>query len=184
MASRALPVLLFAPFFLLGCGGGMDPASAPESEDGFFSLLSTPPHHFPPPPAPIPKPERTFGTCVGQPSKGHRARPPPRIWCCYTDPSLFRGYINKKSSDMRTCYEEALARDPSVQGRVVSKFTIEEDGSVMRACDAGSTVGDPKLVECVLRVMTTVTFMAFTEADPCPPPTITYPIMFSPTPVE
>jgi hypothetical protein len=188
MASRSFSAFVFAPIvaFAIGCGGGMAPANgaAEGEEDAFFSLLSVPPGHSSPP-ALIPEPEPTFGACVGEPSRAAaRRRRTTNHLCCYTTPSVFTRSIQKKSPEARACYEEALARDPNVRGRVVSKFTIEEDGSVLGACDAGSTVGDPKLVECVLRVMTTVTFMAMAEDDPCPPVTLNYPILFQPTPAD
>lgn len=191
MAIRALPALLLGLsgiVFGAGCGGmgpqslsalepGLPPAE--EDDDELTRLLSFPPGHYAPM-APVPEVEPSFGTCVGQPSTA-KPRPGPRtISCCYTNPSVFVEPIRKKLPAAKTCYEEALKRDPSTQGRVVSKFVIEFDGSVTGACDAGSTVGDPELVECVLRVMTTVTFMATPDDDPCGPVTINYPIQFSP----
>lgn len=167
-----------------GEAGAGTAASGDEPEEGgLYSLFTFPPATTAPaaaaPGSEIEHPE-TSGTCVGEPSKaakkGHTLT---RAMCCYTSPSVFISRIQTKRDDFAACYRDALLRDPKTQGRVVSKFVIEEDGSVMSACDAGSTVGDPELVECILRTMTTVTFEAYTVGDPCPPFTLVYPLQFS-----
>jgi hypothetical protein len=161
-----------------------DAAEAEAEGGGFFSLLTFPPAHIAPP-APVPEIEGppvnpvTSGTCVGQTSKAAQ-KPTSQGVCCYTPPGVFVKAVRSKWDAMKACYSDALARNPKTQGRVVSKFTIEEDGKVIGACDAGSDVADPKLVECVLRTMTTVTFEPYTIGDPCPAMTIMYPIQFKP----
>lgn len=156
-------------------------------EDPWLGLLSVPASPLsaslpeePSPPAVAEHPP-TYGTCVGTPSTALKQKRGQYI-CCYTPPSYFQQRIRKKWSDIKACYSAALARDAKTQGRIVSKFTIEEDGSVKQACDNGSTVGDPVLVECVLKVMTTVEFDAYSIGDPCPAVTLMYPIQFSPEP--
>lgn len=129
----------------------------------------------------------TSGTCVGPKAKvlqKMRQKVQPSAMCCYTPPSYFKKHIDTKRADFRACYTEALKRDPSTRGRVTTKFTIEEDGSVAGVCDSGSNVVDPKLVECVLKVFTTVTFDAYSVGDPCPAVTIMYPLRFAPDPPQ
>lgn len=122
----------------------------------------------------------TSGKCVGVPSKAAQAKVRSEATCCYIPPSYFIKRIQTKNEAFRACYTEALKRRPDTRGRVTSKFTIEEDGSVSGACDAGSTVADPAMVECVLRVFTTVAFESYTLGGPCPAPTLMYPMRFSP----
>jgi hypothetical protein len=151
-------------------------------DDGFFSLLTFPKANVAPPVPEVEDPPVnpvTSGTCVGQTSKATQ-KPMGEVVCCYTPPSVFIKAVRSKWDAMKACYSDALTRNPRTQGRVVSKFTIEEDGKVIGACDAGSDVGDPKLVECVLRTMTTVTFDSYPVGDPCPAVTIMYPIQFKP----
>lgn len=169
------------------------PAQAPPlheaepDEDPWLSLLSVPaaPPQAPEPaePPPPPEPEPTFGTCVGKPSLADTNKK-ARYLCCYTPPSYYQQRVRLKWPEFKACYQAALERNPKTQGRVVAKFTIEEDGSVRRACDNGSTVGDSKLVECVLNVMTTVSFDSYTIGDPCPAVTLMYPLQFSPEAVD
>lgn len=152
-------------------------------EDPWFSLLSVPPAPIAPPeppsePPPIEHPP-TYGTCVGKPSEAAKDKRGSNM-CCYTPPSYFQKHVRMKWPELKACYEKALERNSKTRGRVTSKFTIEQDGTVTQACDSGSTVGDPKLVECVLNVMTTVTFEAYSIGNPCPAVTLMYPIQFSP----
>lgn len=154
--------------------GALEPASGPVSE----AAADTAPRAA----VEAPEPERpeTSGTCVGKPSRVERKHVKSKALCCYTPPSYFMTRVREKNDALRACYDAALQRHPDARGRVVTKFIIEEDGSVDRACDAGSTVGDPEMVACVLRVFTTLAFDAYTAGNPCPPPTIVYPLQFKP----
>lgn len=51
--------------------------------------------------------------------------------------------------DFRSCYEKALAKDPTVQGRVVVRFVIGRAGKVSLVED-GSTLADADAVVCVV----------------------------------
>jgi hypothetical protein len=120
------------------------------------------------------------GTCVGRPSKAVQKKVKGPAMCCYIPPAYFQKRIREKNDAFRACYNDALKRRPDLHGRIVTKFNIEEDGSVAGVCDAGSTVGDPPMVACVLRAFTTVTFEAYSVGDPCPAVTVNYPLQFSP----
>lgn len=59
---------------------------------------------------------------------------------------------------IRTCYEAGLRRNPSLEGRVATRFVIEHDGSVSNAADAGSDLPDAEAVSCVVNSFTTLRF--------------------------
>src|SRR5262245_51971954 len=133
MALRGLPALVVAFSGLAplsaGCAGptAAAPVESPD-EPEFLSLLTVPPTHTPATaPVPVPEPEEpttTSGTCVGKPSvaahesEGRRSQ----AACCYTSPSVFRKAIHARWDAMQACYNDALTRNPSTQGTVVSKF--------------------------------------------------------------
>jgi TonB family protein len=50
---------------------------------------------------------------------------------------------------VRFCYERALQRRPELRGRVVTRFTIGDDGRVTRAAIADSSVADADVGACV-----------------------------------
>ncbi|EYF00838.1 Hypothetical protein CAP_8927 [Chondromyces apiculatus DSM 436] len=102
--------------------------------------------------------------------------------CCYTPPSYFITRVRAKHDAFRACYNAALQRRPDLRGRIAARFVLEEDGTVTRACDAGSDLDDPEMLACVLRVFTTLTFDPYVIGDPCPAVTVNYPLAFSPEP--
>lgn len=76
----------------------------------------------------------------------------------------------------RNCYVAGLGANPSLSGRIATKFVIGRDGAVTQASDAGSDVPDQNVVSSVVRSFNTRSF---------PPPeggvaTVTYPIMLTP----
>ncbi len=76
----------------------------------------------------------------------------------------------------RVCYEKALAKNPTLTGRVSVRFLISSDGSVSTAGNGASTLPDAAAVSCVVRAFYGLSF---------PKPAggsvqVTYPLMFSP----
>jgi hypothetical protein len=76
----------------------------------------------------------------------------------------------------RQCYETGLRSDPSLRGRVVTKFVIARDGSVPLAQDAGSDLPNAQVNACVVRGFQSLSF---------PTPEggqvhVTYPLVFTP----
>lgn len=59
---------------------------------------------------------------------------------------------------LRLCYEKALEAKPALTGSVVVAFTIDKDGSVKNAKDSGSTIGDPGVIACLVKLYATLTF--------------------------
>jgi len=58
----------------------------------------------------------------------------------------------------RMCYEDALKSNPSLHGRVVTKFMIGRDGTVTVAQDGGSDLPDQKVTSCIVRQFQNLTF--------------------------
>lgn len=80
----------------------------------------------------------------------------------YCDKGDIRRTVSEKSKAIQYCYEKALQRDPSLEGRVVATWTIGLDGTVEQASIAESTLEDEKVESCVRRV---VERMEFAEPD-------------------
>ncbi|MBK7858905.1 MAG: AgmX/PglI C-terminal domain-containing protein [Archangiaceae bacterium] len=62
---------------------------------------------------------------------------------------------------IQTCYEETLAaKDKDVQGTLHTKWVVSPDGIVKKAevIKKGTTLKDPKLHECVVTVLSSMTF--------------------------
>jgi TonB family protein len=111
-----------------------------------------------PPPAP-PKVKQGATTVSG--------RIPPRV---------IQHIVRSSFEKFRTCYEEGLGRNNSLEGRVTIRFVIDRTGKVSNVADGGSDIPDPEVASCVFKTMYTVTF---------PPPangivTVVYPIVFAP----
>jgi hypothetical protein len=84
--------------------------------------------------------------------------------------------VRQNFGRFRLCYDGGLRGNPSLGGRVATKFVIGRDGAVMQASDAGSDLPDQNVVACVVRSFNSLSF---------PPPqggvaTVTYPIILTP----
>jgi len=80
----------------------------------------------------------------------------------------------------RLCYEQGLARNPSLRGRVSARFVIDGDGVTSNVSDAGSDLADAGVTSCVLAALSGLSF---------PEPeggtvTVVYPILFTPGGVD
>jgi outer membrane biosynthesis protein TonB len=73
-------------------------------------------------------------------------------------PEVVRRIVRQQFGRLRVCYEKALEAKPELTGTVVVAFTIDKDGSVKNAKDAGSTIGDPAMIDCAVRAHTVLTF--------------------------
>ncbi|HUP57463.1 MAG TPA: TonB family protein, partial [Bdellovibrionota bacterium] len=62
--------------------------------------------------------------------------------------------IHRHMSEIRYCYEAAMIRSPDVEGKLAVKFVIGGAGSVKTAGVAQSSLGDPKLDDCVMQRLT------------------------------
>ena len=93
----------------------------------------------------------------------------------YLDSDKIAQVMKQKQTLIKACYEIGLRRSAGINGKVVVKFTIDESGKVTEASIEESTLGDPIVEKCILRMIERLTF---------PPPekgkvTVTYPLIFS-----
>jgi hypothetical protein len=115
--------------------------------------------------------------------RGHHTRGPVVWWGDGTSisgrlpPEAIRRIVRQNFGRFRLCYENALAHNPTLAGRVTVRFVIGRDGSVASVENGGSDISDPAVVRCVVRSFYGLSF---------PQPeggivTVTYPIVFAPT---
>lgn len=91
-------------------------------------------------------------------------------------PGVVQRIVRQNYGRFRLCYEQGLARDPKLEGRVVARFVIDRDGAVARVTNGGSNLADAGVVSCVLAAFRPMTF---------PKPeggvvNVVYPLMLSP----
>ncbi|OJH41840.1 AgmX/PglI C-terminal domain-containing protein [Cystobacter ferrugineus] len=94
----------------------------------------------------------------GAPSRGQ----PPDVTKLPFTPDSIRMVMNYYSRDIQDCYEEILATKGSnvEEGRILTTFTISPEGFVRDAkvAKAGTTIKNQRLNECVVNVITSITF--------------------------
>ncbi|MCX4239002.1 AgmX/PglI C-terminal domain-containing protein, partial [Paraliomyxa miuraensis] len=80
-------------------------------------------------------------------------------------------------NEVRYCYNQGLARDPNLKGRVAIQFTIGPTGSVPVAVVADSSIKDSNVSNCVAKAVKRWKF-------PKPPgggnAVVTYPFVLEP----
>lgn len=91
-------------------------------------------------------------------------------------PEVIQRIARQNFGRFRLCYENGLTRNPTLQGRVVTRFTIGRDGSVSQTADGGSDLPDAGVVRCVVSAFRGLSF---------PEPesgvvTVVYPLSFEP----
>lgn len=89
---------------------------------------------------------------------------------------VIRRIVRQNFGRFRMCYEQGLARNPNLTGRVAVRFVIGRDGSVSNVGNGGSDIPDSGVVSCVISAFYGLSF---------PQPEggivrVTYPIMFEP----
>jgi hypothetical protein len=75
-----------------------------------------------------------------EPKVGRGPVPPP-IGDGVVDPAEVRTAVSNAMGGIKACYERALRRDPTLQGRVTISFTIGATGRVTRAVPSNDTIG-------------------------------------------
>ncbi len=83
--------------------------------------------------------------------------------------------VGSQARQLRGCYEEGLARNPKLAGRLTVKFVIERDGGVSHVQQEGEPFPDPRVVACVLTVFQKHRFPRPEGGQV----TVVYPIVFS-----
>jgi Ca-activated chloride channel family protein len=84
--------------------------------------------------------------------------------------------VRQNFGRFRLCYEAGLRNNPSLEGRVSTRFVIARDGSVATASNGGSDLPDAGVVSCVNRA-----FMGLSFPQPeAGTVTVVFPVMFAP----
>jgi outer membrane biosynthesis protein TonB len=65
------------------------------------------------------------------------------------DKDLIRRVVRAHIPEIRHCYNQALTRDPTAQGKVVIDFTIGEDGKVVASKVSSSDMADQDAPRCM-----------------------------------
>jgi hypothetical protein len=74
-------------------------------------------------------------------------------------PEVVTRIVRRSFGSFRVCYEQGLARDPRLAGKVVTKLVIDEKGAVAKAArDAATTLGDAAVVSCIVGTFSRMTF--------------------------
>ena len=124
-----------------------------------------------------------FGCCGGraEPRRQHE----PRFGIRWSDggtqvngrlpPEAIQRIVRQSSGRIRACYTTAILRDPSLEGRVATKFVIDRSGAVALAANVENSVADAQVATCVTRAFQSMSF---------PEPeggivTVVYPILFT-----
>jgi len=107
--------------------------------------------------------------------KGPREAGPPQIGG-HLPPEVIQRVVRQNFGRFRACYDAGLRTNPSLTGRVNTKFVIGRDGSVNVSQDAGSDLPDQAVVNCVVRSYQALSFPSPDNGVV----TVSYPIMFTP----
>src|SRR5205823_1576329 len=77
----------------------------------------------------------------------------------------------------RRCYEDGLAKNPSLAGRVVVRFVIQTNGTVSKAeIDPSSTLANAAVTTCILAGVKAIRFPTRTSGDAV---TVSFPLVYS-----
>jgi hypothetical protein len=122
-----------------------------------------------------------FGSGHGRLGGSHKTRAPKVRMGATTvsgrlPPEVIQRIVRQNYGRFRMCYEQGLARNPNLEGRVSVRFVIGRDGSVSNVANGGSDLPDSAVVSCVISAYYGLSF---------PQPeggivTVVYPIMFAP----
>ena len=121
----------------------------------------------------------SHGLTTGQ----HVAKAPPGLREAHLDvngrlaPEVIQRIVRMNNGRFRQCYENGLRTNPTLSGRVTTKFVIGRDGAVQMAADGGSDLPNQEVVSCVVRSFQNLSF---------PKPeggvaTVVYPIVLTPS---
>ena len=126
--------------------------------------------------------EQGFGNSAGRLSRGHATKGPTyrtgitEVRNGRLPPEVIQRVVRQNFGRFRHCYENALTRNPNLQGRVAARFVIDRTGAVSNVTNGGSDLPDSGVVSCVLGAFYGLGFPA-PEGGIV---TVVYPITFSP----
>ncbi len=96
-----------------------------------------------------------IGRGAGFSNRGRRPPPKPRIGKSTIkgalDKDVIRRVVRAHINEVRNCYNQGLARDPNLQGRVAIQFQIGGSGKVPMAVVQKSSVKDERVGNCIAK---------------------------------
>ncbi len=92
------------------------------------------------------------------------------------DPNIVVRQLGRRRSAIQRCYERELRNNPTLSGRVVTRFTIQPTGSVSGVSATENTTGSPAVAECVNRVVRGLRFTPGPEGGAV---TYSFPFVFA-----
>jgi hypothetical protein len=90
------------------------------------------------------------------------------------DKDIIRRIVRAHINEVRFCYNQGLAREPTLRGRVSIRFAIGGTGKVLAAMVAESELKDARVAECIVRAVRRWTFPKPTSAGTVE---VTYPFV-------
>lgn len=102
----------------------------------------------------------------------------PEVGFAAVDRQKLVGFVGARKAALRACYERELKRDPSLQGRVVVRFTITTRGDASDIDIEENTVGTDAVAAC-LRSVVRGWRLPFQPRDDVP---VVFPFVFARTP--
>jgi TonB family protein len=93
------------------------------------------------------------------------------------DKEIIRRIIRRHINEVKHCYEQELAREPRLAGRISVQFTIAETGMVVASVLQSSTMGNPRVESCVVK---SVRRWEFPRPSDDGVVIVTYPFNFTP----
>lgn len=126
--------------------------------------------------------DQGFGNSGGHLAMGHKTRSPGAMRSGATSVSgrlpagVIQRIVRENYGRFRLCYQQGLARNPNLEGRVAARFVIGRDGAVSNVGNGGSDIPDSGVTSCVLRAFYGLSFPSPKDGIV----TVVYPIVFSP----
>jgi TonB family protein len=93
------------------------------------------------------------------------------------DKEIIRRVVRRNLNQVKYCYQQALAKRPSLEGRVVTQFTIAPTGRVLAAVVQSSTLQATAVEACIVNA---IKRWEFPEPDHGGLAMVSYPFSFAP----
>jgi hypothetical protein len=104
------------------------------------------------------------GTCPGCRLGGHATRGPSvrpngnTVVNGHIPAEVIQRVVRNNFGRFRNCYMGGLRDNPNLEGRVVTRFTVDRQGMVSSAQDGGSTLPNSGVVSCVIKAFYGLSF--------------------------
>lgn len=92
------------------------------------------------------------------------------------DQQKLGAFVRARMGLIKSCYENALKRNPHLKGKITIRFTILETGGLADVNASVNTVGSPEVASCIMNTMRSWR----TQFRPSGPVTVDYPFVFAP----